>query len=652
MTSTRFPALISWLALIFMLANNTSAQVPQTERPFVNPISAPEYHKDAIANDTRTETGRPGSNYWQQFTDYDIVATFHPDRNVIDGVVSMVYHNNSPDTLFTLHVDLDLNMHKEGAMRIETNEVTEAITLYDVSVGGSSLSERARGSNRYSVNGTRLMIVPESVVAPGTKVELEVQFSLEMPQQGAGGRVGHDSGNILFAGYWYPRMATYDDLIGWHPDPFLSRAEFYHGFGNYDIQIHAPGDWVVMSTGEFLNPAETLADHVYERYQRAALSDEKVAIITSDDFNANATAGAADDTLTWRFRAEMVRDIAFSATRESFWDSARASVGDRNGDGVEDFIQVHSFWRDRAPFWSESIEYMQHSITFLSEYTGFAYPWPHMTAVEAGNIIGGGMEFPMITVIGDYNTRGADALYSVTFHEIAHMWIPMIISTDERRYSWIDEGYTVFHTDTAKEEYLPNYNHREMTRQSYIRFAMTGNEGEMMRRSDHHYTGNAFRVASYPKPATILTALRGVLGEETFNRIHREMFEVWSFKLMSPYDWFAFIEAESGRDLTWFWRAWYYETWTMDQGIESVQEQRRNTTITIRDNGDAPMPVHLTLWLENGEEIDHITDSVDVWLQGKRTQTITVPYRGIKRIEIDAHRHFPDTDRSNNVWEK
>ncbi|MCH8496745.1 MAG: hypothetical protein LAT57_14090, partial [Balneolales bacterium] len=191
-----------------------------------------------------------------------------------------------------------------------------------------------------------------------------------------------------------------------------------------------------------------------------------------------------------------------------------------------------------------------------------------------------------------------------------------------------------------------------MTRLSYIRLAMTGSEGEMMRRSDHHYTGNEFRVASNPKPATILTALRGVLGEEKFNEIHRKMFEVWSFKLMSPYDWFAFIEAESGRDLSWFWRAWYYETWTMYQGIESVREGRRNTTITIRDNGDAPMPVHLTLWLANGEKVEHITDSVDVWLSGKRTKAISVPYSGVKRIEIDYHRHFPDTDRSNNVWEK
>ncbi|MCC5925429.1 MAG: M1 family metallopeptidase [Bacteroidetes bacterium] len=640
------------LLLSLGLCGSVFSQVPQTERPFINPIELPAYYLQAVENGTRTNDGRPGPNYWQQFSDYTINALYHPDQQMIEGSVAILYQNNSPDTLYTLELDLDLNMHKEGTIRIEPAQVTEAITLKRVAVEGVAYEQSPRGTARYNVNATRLMIVPENVVAPGSSVHIEVDFTLHMPQQGAGGRVGHDSDNVLFAGYWYPRMATYDDLIGWHPDPFLSRAEFYHGFGNYNIQISAPADWVVMSTGAFLNPEEVLAKHILERYNRAAQSDETVHIVTVDDFGYASTLGEPGDTLTWKFRAEMVRDMAFSATRASFWDGARASIGDTKGDGTEEFIQVHSFWRDSAPYWAKSIEYMQHSITFLSEYTGFPYPWPHMTAVEAGNIIGGGMEFPMMTLIGDYNSRGPAALYSVTLHEIAHMWIPMIISTDERRYSWLDEGYTVFHTDSGKEDYLPEMNHREMTRQSYIRFALTGQEGEMMRRSDSHDTPMAFRFASYAKPATILTALRGVLGEDTFYRIHQEMHQVWGFKLMSPYDWFAFVEAESGMDLTWFWRSWYYETWTMDQQVESVHETRRATEITIRDNGNAPMPVHLRLTLSNGEEIDFIENDINPWLRGERTMTITVPHRNVVRVEIDAHRHFPDTNRSNNIWER
>jgi len=641
-------------SLIFpLLAAALVAQVPQTQRPFVNPVPIPANFKQAIENGTRTTYGHPGPNYWVQNSDYTIQATLHPDQNRITAGVVIHYHNNSPDTLGTLHLDLDMNLHKKGAMRIEPAEVTEAITIRNVSVMGNRLSEGGRSGARYFINGTRMVVIPPGRVLPGTTVTIAVDWTLDIPQAGGGARMGYDSGNLFFMAYWFPRMTVYDDIQGWHPDPFLSQAEFYHDFGNYDISIMAPADWVVMSTGEFLNPQEVLADHVLERYQRAGSSDETVSIITRDDFGDRATRGTVSDTLTWRFRAENVRDLAFSATRSSLWDGARAAVGDRNGDGETDYIRVNSFWRETAPLWSKSIEYMQHSITFLSEYTGLSYPWPHMTAVEAANIIGGGMEFPMMTLIGDYNQRGADALYSVTFHEIAHMWIPMIISTDERRYSWIDEGYTVFQTDSGKEDYLGTaVNHRELTKRGYLFLAQTGREGEMMRWSDFQYSSTAFRVASYQKPATILTALRGVLGEEVFYRIHKKMFETWSYKLMSPYDWFAFFEHESGRDLSWFWRAWYFETWTMDQGIEQVRQTRNATQVVIRDFGDAPMPVHLLVTLQNGEERFVRHDSVDAWLGGSRTTTITLPMRNVVRVEIDPSGYFPDTNRSNNVWEK
>jgi len=639
------------VALVVMPFAGVISQVPATERPFINPIPIPEYYQKAIENGTRSADGTPGPNYWQQFADYSIQATFHPERNSIEGIVSISYKNNSPDTLTTLHLDLDLNMHKSGAARIEEAEVTEAVTIRNVMVQGQNLREMRMGRARYQVDGTRLFVIPPRNVLPGESTSIEISFSLEMPQKGAGARVGHDSGNVFFAGYWYPRMAVYDDLIGWHPDSFVGRAEFYHGFGNYDIEISAPANWVVMSTGELLNPQEVLAPHIYERYRNAAVSDIPVSIVTSEDFNYNATTGSPGDTLIWRFRAEMVRDIAFSATRESFWDGARASVGDRNGDGIQEYISVHSFWRDSAPFWSRSVEYMQHSITHLSAYTGFAYPWPHMTAVEAGNIIGGGMEFPMMTLIGDYNTRGPDALYSVTYHEIAHMWIPFIISTDERRYSWFDEGYTVFHTDRGRIDFL-GLDYRELTRQNYLRHALSGEEGEMMRWSDHHYSRDAFRIASYQKPATILTALKGVLGAKLFAEIHQEMFQKWGFRLMSPWDLFAFFESRSEQDLSWFWRSWYYETWLMDHAIESVRQAGNETIVVIHDLGDAIMPVHLTYILSDGTEVEYTGTSVDVWLSGKRTKEITLPHSGVQRIEIDQHRHFPDADRSNNIWER
>ena len=647
----RFSKITFAVIALVLMSTSVMAQLPSSERPFVNPIPIPQSFQTAIENGTRGADGLPGPNYWQQFAEYDIKTQLFPDDNRIDGVVTIEYFNNSPDTLRSLHLDLDLNLHKAGAIRIEPAEVTEAVTIRGLKVGSEELQSRFSPGPRYIIQGTRMVAIPSQPVVPGASVNIDVDFSLEIPQAGAGGRMGYDSGNLFFLAYWYPRMAVYDDIIGWHPDLFKSQAEFYHNFGNYTIEITAPANWVVMSTGKFMNPAEVLSPHILDRYNHAMKVDATVNIITKDDFGFAATKGGEGDLLTWKFYAENVRDIAFSATKASFWDGGRASVGDSNGDGKEDFIRINAFWRSDAPFWSESVAYSQHSISFMSKYTGFAYPWPHMTAVEGANIIGGGMEFPMMTIIGDYNRAGANALYSVTLHEIAHMWIPMIISTDERRYSWIDEGYTVFHTNEGKHEYLPDFDHTEQNRQGYVRFALGGQEGEMMRWSDHHYSGGAFRIASYTKPATILAALRGVLGEETFEKVHKELFQAWSFKLMSPYDWFSIVETVSGKDLSWFWRTWYFETWTLDQAVESVTESRRSTEIVIRDNGDAPMPVNLTITLRNGDEIKH-SEPVNTWLSGSRTLRITVPHRDIVRVEIDAERHFPDTNRSNNMWEK
>lgn len=639
---------LSTIMLMFAFHAVSPAQI-LVERPFPNQIPVPDWHQRAIENGTRSPDGRPGPNYWQQFSEYDIQVTLYPEANRLSGKGTIIYHNQSPDTLESLHLDLDLNIHKKGAIRLEESEVTDAFTIKSIKINGNDLSYQNRRGVGYKIDHTRLIIVPDQSLKPGETVDISIEWDLDIPQSGGGGRMGYDSGNVFFLAYWYPRMAVYDDLEGWHPDPFLGRAEFYHGFGNYSLSITAPYEWVVMSTGTFLNPEEVLAPHIYERYLRAHDSVDIVRVIDVEDFGRATVRHNDGKNLTWNFRAENVRDVAFSATKESIWDAAKASIGDKNGDGNDEFILVNSFWREYARNWSQSIPFQQHSISFLSKYTGFPYPWPHMTAVEAGNIIGGGMEFPMMTVIGDYNRSGANALYSVTLHELAHMWIPLIVSSDERRYSWFDEGYTEFHTNEGMMDYLSGVDFRELARQRYLFFVMFDREGEMMRWSDLQYTPRAFGHASYTKPATILTALQGVLGDEVFMEVHRELFRSWNHKLINPFDWFNLVESVSGKDLFWFWRSWYFETWTMDHEVVRVEQTRNGSVITIRDNGDAIMPVDLTITLRDGKE-HFMRKEVNDWILGRREIQIQVPYRNIVRVEIDANRWFPDTDRSNNVW--
>ena len=273
-----------------------------------------------------------------------------------------------------------------------------------------------------------------------------------------------------------------------------------------------------------------------------------------------------------------------------------------------------------------------------------------MTSVEGDGIIGGGMEFPMMTLIGSYTSRSDTALYGVHAHELAHMWVPMIVGVDERRRGWMDEGTTSFNTSQAEKEFYPGRNWDEGNYEGYLSFARSGNESEMMRWSD--LQGVGYGVASYAKPATLLATLRGLLGEETFVRAYHTYIRNWAFKHPKPWDFFDTFNHESGENLDWFWRTWYFETWTLDQAVGSVTRDGRTTTITVEDRNWAPMPARLTITLENGQTLEREVP-VSTWLAGETSAEVTVDSDSpVVRVEIDAAKVFPDIDRDNNVWER
>jgi len=666
MTSSRLFYLIAPLFILFSCASPQPAieqpgedrmLVADIERPIPYPLDIPNAYKRAQDFGTRTETGGPGRHYWQNEASYSLHAELDTENHRVHGTADIVYFNNSPDPLHALVVELAQNLHKEGTPKMETAEITGGKELTRIEVNGVEMEEttlQARwtmGASGYILDGTRLYIFPDEAVAADGLVELNFEWNFEVPEQGASGRMGRSRDNLYMIAYWYPQIAVYDDVYGWMDDSFLGNAEFYHKFAEYDLTVTAPREWIVMGTGELMNPEETLSPETLERYNEAAESDDVIVIADFDELG-QATAEGDNGQLTWHFRSGRVRDVAFSATLDSKWESARAPVGDVTGDGSQNYTRLHTFYRETAPLWSEVTDYAQHSITFLSEYTGIPYPWPHMTSVEGADIIGGGMEFPMITLMGDYNAAGPVDLYGVTAHEFAHMWIPMIISTNERRYTWLDEGHTSFHTQQAN---VDRFGKEEFSRSNlfgqYLQFAGTDLEGEMMRWSDFHYPGPAYGVASYPKPASVLTALRGLLGEDLFLEAHREFMKRWEYKHPYPWDFFNTIEDVSGKDLSWFWRSWYYETWVLDQSVTDVIEENGQSIIVIEDIGNIPMPVLLQITLEDGTVLNEEIP-VDKWLEGKRIIEHTMETLSpVISVVIDPEVYFPDADRTNNRWE-
>jgi hypothetical protein len=621
------------------------------ERPIPYPVTPSAGFRRAVQAGTRTATGAPGPRYWSQWTDYRITTSLDTQRKRLSGTARITYHNRSPDSLAVVYLHLFHNYNAPGANRNDRAEdPAGGVTLSRFAAQGRTL----RAGEGYLVNGTTMMVRLPTPLAPGDTLPLEAEWSFPIAQNFAE-RAGWNEDNLFWLAYFYPQMAVYDDVAGWHTDQHLGLAEFYAGFASYDVTVDAPEGWVVSATGELRNEGEVFPAPVLERLRRARGSDSVVHVLTAADFGAGrATRDVPGDRLRWRFRADSVRDFAFGATRQSLWDAVRAPAGDRDGDGRTDYTLASALYRAPATRWVNAARFVREGVEWGVEYTGYPYPWPHMTSVEAAGIIGGGMEYPMTTIIGALSDEPSDeGLYGVTVHEVLHMWVPMIVSTDETRYGWMDEGMTNFSEVLRTSVRFPRPQPPMVSdQQAYFSIARSGAEGEIMRWSDFHYNEGAFGIASYMKPSSVLFALRGVLGEETFNRGYRSFIRSWAYRQPTPWDFFNAMEAAAGRDLDWFWTPWYHTTWTLDQAVAGVTADGGETVIEVRDLGDVPMPARLRITRESGETLEREVP-VETWLRGVRTATVRVPAGSpVVRVEIDPSGAWPDINRRNNVWSR
>ena len=658
---SRAPTRRSALAGIFLVTAMSACGGGRTPEPVTSPapgttasavrgleLPLSEAFERAVARGTRTRTGAPGPRYWQQWTDYSLKAELNPISKRLTGQGTLTYHNRSPDTLQEVYVQLLHNIFAPGARHnTDVPWSVEGVELSRVAAQGQALKAVEKEGVGYSVDGTIMRIRLPKPLPPGGSAELDFAWKLRIPPDGAP-RGGQD-GETFYINYWYPQMAVYDDLNGWQTDQYLGNAEFYMGYGDYDVALTLPAGWLVTSAGELLNPAEVLSSQTRARLDTASHARGIVRVVTEADRNAGtSTTVGTNGKLTWRFHADSVRDVSWATSSRYLWDATNAAVGDANGDGRPDTTAIYAFYRPelRVSHWDESARYSRHSIEFFSRYL-LPYPWSHMTAVD-GPTSCGGMEYPMMTCIGgQWDTL---ALYEVTTHEIGHMWFPMLVGSDEKRYAWMDEGLTQFDQSQAMADFFKGFDDEERNRRNYLNLAETGGEVELMRHGDRYPSYSAYGVASYYKPATVLVALRGVLGRETFNKAYKEYARRWRYKHPSPSDFFHTFEDVSGRDLSWFWRTWFYETWKLDQAIDTVSPVGDSLEVVIENRGKAPMPVRLAVTRTSGQ-VDSLTIPADVWFDGTRRRTVRIAREpAVKGIEIDPKRDFPDVDRSNQVW--
>ncbi|MFT6920108.1 MAG: hypothetical protein ACJA2G_002756 [Cognaticolwellia sp.] len=564
----------------------------------------------------RNAAGEPGHEYWQQQVDYKIKARLDEAKRRIEASQDITYHNNSPDTLKYLWVQLDQNKFRNDSMSALTTTfggignrgpatatassskpaqlslgalrrqqfVDDNVLGYDI----QAVKDTAGKSLRHTIVGTNMRIDLSTPLKPGKEVEFSIDFAFNIIEEDAvSARSGYehfpddkrDGGNDIFLlAQWFPRLHAYTDYEAWTNKEFIGRGEFTLEFGNYDVELTVPADHIVSSTGALQNPKNVLTSTQRKRLKDAEKAERIVFVVTEEEALENEKAGT-DKTKTWKFSAKNVRDFAWASSRKFMWDAR----GHQQGGKEQPTVMAMSFYpKEGGDLWKKySTESIIHTLEVYSRFS-FDYPYPVAQSVN-GPV--GGMEYPMITFNGPRTELQKDGsrtytqaekrfLIGVVIHEIGHIYFPMIVNSDERQWTWMDEGLNSFLDGVAGREWDPTIPWGVEPR-DIVSYMKSSTQVPIMTQSD-----SVLRLGpnGYTKPAVALNILREtILGRELFDFAFKEYATRWKYKRPTPSDFFRTMEEASGVDLDWFWRGWFYSTDHVDISLDKISKLRLDT---------------------------------------------------------------------------
>lgn len=543
-------------------------------------------------NFARTGSGAPGSGYWQQKVDYEIDVRLNDETQELFGVETISYQNNSKDHLSYLWLQLDANIHRPDSDANTTatmNDITgmsfdqmKAMMVKEVFDGGFNITRcedsKTKKPLKHTIVKTMMRVDLPAPLAPGETFNFQVDWNYEINNARiVGGRSGceffeEDENFIYEVAQWFPRLCAYTDNTGWQHKQFLGRGEFTLEMGDYVVRITAPEDHIVGSTGVLLNPEQVLSEVQRERLEEAKTAENPIFIVTPEEAKENQDEKASG-TKTWIFKADQVRDFAFASSRKFIWDAMQHNMGDYP-------VMAMSYYPNEAePLWSK---YSTHSIIHTLEvYSRYTFDYPYPVAISVNGPIGG-MEYPMICFNGPrpekdgtYSARTKYGLISVIIHEVGHNYFPMIVNTDERQWTWMDEGLNTFLQYLAEQEWEDGYPSRRGEPRDIVGYMRSPFQVPIMTNSESILQ---FGPNGYSKPATALNILREtILGRELFDYAFKEYAQRWKFKRPMPADFFRTMEDASGVDLDWFWRGWFYSADHVDLAITGVRQLNVDT---------------------------------------------------------------------------
>ena len=598
------------LSLVVFAGAAHADPLSQTKAPFEDKFRQFEGEDWPTPTDYRNAAGAPGHRYWQQKVDYRIAATLDEPGRSIRGSGSVTYANNSPDELRYLWLLLDQNRFKRDSLSELSNTVSNSGSISYTAIrrakrfqtweGGYS-NLKVTGADgkplKFTIVDSLMRIDLPEPLASGQSVTFSMEWSYPLIEtRVVGGRAGYEcftkpdeDGNCLFlAAQWFPRLAVYSDFEGWHNKAFLGSGEFTLEFGDYDVSLTVPADHVVSSTGVLQNPDDVLTAAQRARLEQSRTAKAPVYIVTPEEAAA-AEKGRASTTKTWRFKAANVRDFAFASSRKFIWDAQ----GVKQDYADQPLVMAMSFYpKEARPLWDAySTKSIAHTIAVYGE---FAFPYPYPVAQSVNGPVGG-MEYPMITFNGPrpikdpktgaltYTERAKYGLIGVIIHEVGHIWYPMIINSDERQWTWMDEGLNTFLQFEAEQRWDEKFPSPRGEPRDIVEYMVSRDQVPIMVQSDSLLQ---FGANSYAKPATALVILREtVLGRELFDYSFKEYARRWRFKRPTPHDFFRTMEEASGVDLDWFWRGWFYSTDHVDISLDKIVQARVDTLDPVVEKG-------------------------------------------------------------------
>jgi Peptidase family M1 domain len=602
----------------------------------------------AVGRQTRSADGAPGRRYWVQSAAYQLRAELDPGARNLRGSGRLRYRNHSPDTLRKIALGLAQNLFRANAPHNELVPLTGGLDLQTLCVASPSRADAPPRCNESPSRGGAAALRIDHTIAwltlstpllPGDSLDLQATWRFAIPPDRAP-RMGTD-GSVTMVGYWYPQFCVYDDVVGWQVDPYLATGEFYMDHADYDVEIVVPRAYLVGATGTLENPADVLAPEVRERLDKARRSFATIAVV-NDSVRRAGVATLEGSTLRWHFRAAAVRDFAFYVSRDVVWDAMAAVVPRR--DGGSDTVLVHALYRPRERDWRRAADIGRQSIEQFSRLL-WPYPWSQMTLVEG--VVNGGMEYPMLTVVSvDGDSR---ALRSTLAHEIGHMWTPMQVGSDERRFAWMDEGVASWLERSLLQATTGRDDDDAGIPSLYRTLVGMRAEESMLTHADHYRSSLTYTAASYEKLVVVFRAFAAEYGDSALVRGLRSYGAAWSGRHPYPADFVRQVFAAAGADLDAFVRDWVTGTGYFDVRLDGVRRQGDSLRVVVHSAGGAHLSVPLVVTRVNGQR-EEIRIPASAFRLDPRQLLMIGDARSVTSIVIDPDRLRPDIDRDAQRW--